>query len=49
MIADRPRNESGIISMSSIPVTAVEYAYCFVIVGGKIPKETDETDFIIYL
>lgn len=49
MIADRPRNESSIVSMSGIPVTAVEYPYCIVIVGAKIPEETNETDFVIYL
>ena len=49
MSPNRPRNESSIVSMSGIPVTAVEYAYCIIIVGSKIPKETNETDFVIYL
>lgn len=47
--AYRPRDECSIISVSGVPVTAVEYPYGLIIFGGKTPKEPNEADFIINL
>lgn len=45
----RVSNEGGIISMSSVPIPAIEDANCLSIFDWKAPKETDEAKLVVHL